>query len=131
MASRGSFLRHLRQAVLPQPCIDRLFLVAVLFSASSYWIVSRYVHPDEPESIAAMYRAGDIENYPFISALSRGQLSESVVREHAGKGVTPFLLSRIVELSGGASLEANVKLFHNNVRLACRIALACVKAARG
>jgi len=39
-----------------------------------------------------------------------------------GKEVTPFLLSRIVELSGGASLETNVRLFHNNVRLGCRIA---------
>ena len=36
--------------------------------------------------------------------------------------MTPFLLSRIVDLSGGASLETNMKLFHNNVRLACRIA---------
>jgi pseudouridine-5'-phosphate glycosidase len=42
----------------------------------------------------------------------------------SGKAVTPFLLSRIVELSGGASLETNVKLFHANVRLACRIACA-------
>jgi pseudouridylate synthase len=46
----------------------------------------------------------------------------------SGKGVTPFLLSRIVELSGGASLETNVNLFHNNVRLACRIAAACTRA---
>jgi pseudouridine-5'-phosphate glycosidase len=41
-----------------------------------------------------------------------------------GKAVTPFLLARIVELSGGDSLETNVLLFHNNVRLACEIALA-------
>jgi pseudouridine-5'-phosphate glycosidase len=46
----------------------------------------------------------------------------------SGKAVTPFLLSRIVELSGGASLETNVNLYHNNVRLACRIAAACAKA---
>jgi pseudouridine-5'-phosphate glycosidase len=39
-----------------------------------------------------------------------------------GKAVTPFLLSRIVELSGGKSLETNVKLFHNNVRLGSAIA---------
>jgi pseudouridylate synthase len=42
-----------------------------------------------------------------------------------GKKVTPFLLARIVELSGGSSLDTNVALFHNNVRLACRIAAAC------
>ena len=41
-----------------------------------------------------------------------------------GKEVTPFLLARIVELSGGESLETNVRLFHNNVRLACEIARA-------
>jgi pseudouridylate synthase len=40
-----------------------------------------------------------------------------------GKEVTPFLLSRIVELSGGASLETNVRLFHHNARLGCRIAV--------
>jgi pseudouridylate synthase len=39
-----------------------------------------------------------------------------------GRAVTPFLLSRIVELSGGESLEANVKLFHGNARLGSRIA---------
>lgn len=41
-----------------------------------------------------------------------------------GKQVTPFLLARIVELSGGDSLETNVHLFHDNVRLACQIARA-------
>lgn len=41
-----------------------------------------------------------------------------------GKAVTPFLLSRIVELSGGAALETNVQLLLANVRLACAIACA-------
>ncbi|MGO9309732.1 MAG: pseudouridine-5'-phosphate glycosidase [Spirochaetia bacterium] len=51
--------------------------------------------------------------------------AEVAERGISGKGVTPFLLSRIVELSGGVSLEANVSLFYNNVRLACRIAASC------
>ena len=42
-----------------------------------------------------------------------------------GKAVTPFLLSRLAELSGGASLETNVSLFQNNVRHGCLIAAAC------
>lgn len=42
-----------------------------------------------------------------------------------GKAVTPFLLSRITELSGGASLEANIELFKSNVRLASQIAAEC------
>jgi pseudouridine-5'-phosphate glycosidase len=49
----------------------------------------------------------------------------------AGKRVTPFLLSRIVALSGGASLETNVRLFHHNVRLACDIATACARMKAG
>ncbi len=41
-----------------------------------------------------------------------------------GKAVTPFLLGRIVELSGGRSLEVNLDLARNNVRVAGRIATA-------
>jgi pseudouridylate synthase len=39
-----------------------------------------------------------------------------------GKAVTPFLLGRIVELSGGRSLEVNLDLARNNVRVAADIA---------
>ena len=38
-----------------------------------------------------------------------------------GKAVTPFLLSYIVEASGGKSLEVNLDLARNNVRLAAEI----------
>ena len=41
-----------------------------------------------------------------------------------GKAVTPFLLRRIAEQSGGASLEANVALLRNNARVAADIAVA-------
>ena len=39
-----------------------------------------------------------------------------------GQMLTPFLLSRVAELTGGASLKANLKLLVNNARLAARIA---------
>ncbi|WP_432816890.1 pseudouridine-5'-phosphate glycosidase [Sulfitobacter sp. JB4-11] len=39
-----------------------------------------------------------------------------------GKGVTPFLLQRIFELTEGRSLTANIALVRNNARLAARIA---------
>ncbi|HSK38943.1 MAG TPA: pseudouridine-5'-phosphate glycosidase [Arenibaculum sp.] len=42
----------------------------------------------------------------------------------AGKDLTPFLLSRLLELTGGASLEANVALVRHNAEVAARIALA-------
>ncbi len=41
-----------------------------------------------------------------------------------GKGVTPFLLGKIVSLSGGASLKSNIALVVNNARLAAEIAVA-------
>ncbi|HSO47796.1 MAG TPA: pseudouridine-5'-phosphate glycosidase [Rhizobiaceae bacterium] len=41
-----------------------------------------------------------------------------------GKAVTPYLLSRILELTGGRSLEANIALVRNNARVAAQIAVA-------
>jgi pseudouridine-5'-phosphate glycosidase len=41
-----------------------------------------------------------------------------------GKAVTPFLLSFIVEASGGRSLDVNLDLARNNVRVAADIAIA-------
>ena len=40
----------------------------------------------------------------------------------SGKALTPFLLARIAELSGGRSLRANLSLLLNNARVAARIA---------
>ncbi len=40
------------------------------------------------------------------------------------KELTPFLLARIVELSGGRSLKANIALIRNNAALAAEIAVA-------
>jgi pseudouridine-5'-phosphate glycosidase len=42
----------------------------------------------------------------------------------SGKAVTPFLLAKILELTGGASLRTNIALVENNARLAARIARA-------
>jgi len=49
---------------------------------------------------------------------------EAKERGIEGKEVTPFLLSRISELSEGRTLNANVSLLKNNARLGARIALA-------
>lgn len=40
-----------------------------------------------------------------------------------GKGVTPYLLQRIFELTEGQSLEANIALVRNNAQFAAKIAL--------
>ncbi|MCU1441608.1 MAG: indigoidine synthase family protein [Rhodoglobus sp.] len=62
-------------------------------------------------------------------------LTEALALAHAagvsGKAVTPFLLLKIVELSGGRSLEVNLDLARNNVRVAGEIATAWSALLRG
>jgi pseudouridine-5'-phosphate glycosidase len=40
----------------------------------------------------------------------------------SGRKLTPFLLAEIVNITEGRSLNTNIKLVENNVRLACEIA---------
>ena len=44
-----------------------------------------------------------------------------------GRDVTPFLLARIAELTEGASLNANIALVFNNVRLAASVAAGVIQ----
>jgi pseudouridine-5'-phosphate glycosidase len=69
---------------------------------------------------------------PAAWALDRTLLEEAIVsaeRQAEAQGIqgaalTPFLLARIAEITGGASLQANRSLLLNNARLAARIARA-------
>jgi len=69
---------------------------------------------------------------PEESALSRtyvNRIINKAILEAANKGIkgkklTPFLLSRINELSEGKSLKANIELIKNNARVGARIARA-------
>jgi pseudouridine-5'-phosphate glycosidase len=97
---------------------------------------------DDPETIAASLSAhwsvgnsggalianpippGDAMEYAEIEEVISRAVAEVDARGIAGKEVTPFLLGRIVELTGGRSLEANIALVRNNARLAARIAVA-------
>jgi pseudouridylate synthase len=58
-----------------------------------------------------------------MDAIIRRAVAEATARRIANKAVTPFLLARIVELTGGRSLAANIALIRNNARLASRIAV--------
>ena len=51
-------------------------------------------------------------------------LAEAAAQGINAKAVTPFLLSRIFELTEGRSLDSNIALVLNNARLAARIAAA-------
>lgn len=58
-------------------------------------------------------------------------LRDAAAEKIGGKDVTPFLLARIAESTGGASLKANLALLENNARLAARIARAHVRLLAG
>lgn len=60
----------------------------------------------------------------FIDGTIADAVAEAESRGIQRKDVTPFLLARINELSGGKSLTANIALVKNNAALAARIAVA-------
>jgi len=57
-----------------------------------------------------------------IEAIIQQAVGEAEERHIHGAAVTPFLLGRVAELSGGDSLRANLALLQNNARLAAQIA---------
>jgi pseudouridine-5'-phosphate glycosidase len=59
-----------------------------------------------------------------IDPIIRTALADMASRGIGGKEATPFLLSRIVELTHGRSLVANIALVRNNARLAAQVAIA-------
>ncbi len=97
---------------------------------------------DTPEEIAAAVRAQRELGFPggmlianpipeeysmdegVINAAIGRAVAEARAQGVTGKAVTPFLLARIKDLTGGDSLAANIQLVFNNVRLAARIAVA-------
>lgn len=58
-----------------------------------------------------------------ISGIIERALEDANLQGIKGKETTPFLLARIVELTGGRSLETNIELVVNNARLAAQIAV--------
>ncbi|MBR0208356.1 MAG: pseudouridine-5'-phosphate glycosidase [Oscillospiraceae bacterium] len=97
---------------------------------------------DSPEELAAMFRAQRALGYrggmlvtnpiPEQYAMDKAVIDaaiEQALRECAEQGVhgketTPFLLARVVELTGGESLESNIRLVLNNAALAAQTACA-------
>ncbi|RST85191.1 pseudouridine-5'-phosphate glycosidase [Aquibium carbonis] len=97
---------------------------------------------DTPEQIAAAIRLhkaigsgtgllianpipqADALDPAFIDGAIAEAVAEASRRGIGRKALTPFLLARINELSGGRSLVANIALVRNNAALAARIAVA-------
>jgi pseudouridylate synthase len=65
----------------------------------------------------------EIPQWKIKGAIQQAR-AEADSRDIHGQALTPFLLARISELSGGESLQANLALLHNNARLGAEIARA-------
>lgn len=57
-------------------------------------------------------------------------LAEADAQGIHGKDTTPFLLAKVSELTGGDSLESNIRLVYNNVALGAQVATA-LQALKG
>ena len=100
---------------------------------------------DSPEELAAMFRAQRELNYkggmlvtnpiPEQYAMDKAVIDKAIDQALAeakeqhvhGKETTPFLLARVVELTGGDSLESNIKLVLNNATVAAKTAAELAK----
>lgn len=65
-----------------------------------------------------------------IDAAIEQALAEAKAQGVGGKESTPFLLSRVCELTGGDSLASNIQLVLNNARLASAIGQSLLDARR-
>jgi pseudouridine-5'-phosphate glycosidase len=115
------------------------FFPAFFARASAERLEHRCDSPAELAALLAAHRALDLPGgilianpVPEADALPAAEIeaiiaravAEAAAQGVAKKAVTPFLLSRIVELTGGRSLAANIALIRNNARLAARVAVA-------
>ena len=100
---------------------------------------------DDPQVIADMIRAKDElglgggmlvacpvpeeDEIPFekMDGVIKEALKECEEQGVKGKRITPFLLSKVKDLTEGASLEANIKLVLHNADIGSRIACGLVK----
>jgi len=104
------------------------------------------MHADTPQEVAAIAKAhwnlglGSAILVtvppPAETALPAGEMEAAVDQALAdaqeqgirGQAVTPFLLARVSELTGRASLRANLDLLLNNARVAAEIAAAYARS---
>lgn len=64
----------------------------------------------------------DALSHDYIDKIIDQAVQEAAVQGIKGKDVTPYLLKRIVELTGGKSLDTNIHLVVNNAALGAQIA---------
>jgi pseudouridylate synthase len=97
---------------------------------------------DTPEDVAALLRIQDTLRFtagtvianpipsehalPFkeMDVAINKAVTEAAHNNITGKAVTPFLLQKLIELTGGRSLTANIALAEHNAKLGAAIAVA-------
>ncbi|HAS43651.1 MAG TPA: pseudouridine-5-phosphate glycosidase [Microscillaceae bacterium] len=62
-------------------------------------------------------------DHDYLERVTIGALQDAAQQNIQGKAVTPFLLSRIKDLTQGESLEANQQLVYHNARLGAELAI--------
>lgn len=63
----------------------------------------------------------------YIESVIKKAIAEANEKGVKGKDITPFLLDKIQRITGGESLESNIKLVLNNAALASKIAVELAK----
>jgi pseudouridine-5'-phosphate glycosidase len=110
--------------------------------ATGYRVDGRADSPDEAAAvIAARGQLGIpggvllVNPVPEAEALDAGEMEahvlqamrEMVDQKITGKRVTPFLLAKMKEVTGGKSLAANLALVYNNARVGAQVAVALAR----
>ncbi len=62
-------------------------------------------------------------NKDIINKAIKAALEEAKTHKISGKDITPYLLDKVKDLTGGESLEANIALANNNADLAAKISV--------
>ncbi|WP_160670119.1 pseudouridine-5'-phosphate glycosidase [Clostridium sp. C8-1-8] len=66
-------------------------------------------------------------DYDTITTAIENALKEAKEKGIKGKDSTPFLLAKVKEITGGASLDSNIKLVFNNAEVAAKLAVELAK----
>ena len=129
----GLTLEYLETKGVPVIGFGTEELPAFYTRKSGFGVDYRVDSPAELASIFAAqrelgYRGGMLVTNPIpeeyamdkevIDAAIERALDEAKEQHIHGKETTPFLLARVVELTGGESLESNIRLVLNNARVA-------------
>lgn len=106
-----------RRSGLPvDVCIDSAEELAKLFRTHEALALERALLVTVPIPEEFEIPAGDLER------VLAAALDDAEQKKVTGRELTPFLLSRMAEESGGATLRANIALLENNARVAADIA---------